>query len=504
MTAAQSALANLAFQNGNVDDAIRRYEELKKNSENGTLTRADRWQLISAYEAKEQWPIAKRELAAILNDAKNPPTPDERVRGANLYRQHKEDASALAQLDYVLKVSPANPSGAVTRAFIHLQAKEYEQAASVLRKAVELSTKESQAAPEVLFLMLAVIENETPPTDTSSTRTLKVIEEGLVAQPSSLQLAQAKYLVLAKAGDAKEALAFVESKANDDPKGPYRRMLIDVYREQKNFDGAEKLLRELASESSDDANVASALVEVVSLAAADAAAAGDGDRVRAVEEKAANLIREYRAKYPSNPTFLQAECDQAARRNDFTRAIAITEEIDKLTKSSSTGPLLRARLFAMQNRLPDVASAYSEALEREPRRLDIRILLGKTALKLGNFDQALQQAKLVLESKKDQPDALLIQARALDGSGVSDSQRDAARTTAVAQLEAAVAVNPRFAEAYLVIAEIELKRNRRPAAIDALKRGLAANPSDATALAQYIQLLSEPDPASPGGAARWT
>ncbi len=498
MTAAQSALANLALQNGNVDDAIRRYEELKKSSENGTLTRADRWQLITAYEAKEQWPIAKRELAAILNDPKAPPTPDERVRGANLYRQHKEDDSALAQLDYVLKTSPANASGAVTRAFIHLKAKEYEQAAKVLRTAVEHSNKEAQSPPDVIFLMLAVVENETPPLDTSSSRTLKIIEEGLAAQPASLQLAQAKYMVLAKAGDAKQALAFIELKAKDDPKGPYRRMLIDVYREQKNFDGAEKLLRDLISESPDDADAASALVEVVSLAAADAAASGDAERVRSFEEKAANLIREYRARYPSNLTFLQAECDQAARRNDFTRAVGVTEEIDKVAKNSPTGPLLRARLFAMQNRPRDVATAYTEALEREPRRLDVRVLLGKTSLKLGDVDQALQQAKFVLATKKDHPDAVLLQARALDASGVSDSQREAARSTAVSQLEAAVAADPHFAEAYHTIAEIELNRNRRPAAIDVLKRGLTANPADPAALAQYIQLLSEPDPASTG------
>ncbi len=92
MSAAQSALANLELQTGNLDDAIRRYEELKRNSETGKLSRADRWQLISAYVAKDQWPIAKRELAAILNDPKNPPSNDERVRGANVYRQRKEEA----------------------------------------------------------------------------------------------------------------------------------------------------------------------------------------------------------------------------------------------------------------------------------------------------------------------------------------------------------------------------------------------------------------------------
>ena len=73
MSAAQSALANLDLQSGKLDDAIRRFEELKHNSETGTLSRADRWQLVAAYVAKHQWPIAKRELAAILNDPKNPP-----------------------------------------------------------------------------------------------------------------------------------------------------------------------------------------------------------------------------------------------------------------------------------------------------------------------------------------------------------------------------------------------------------------------------------------------
>lgn len=498
MSAAQSALASLSLQNGNLDDAIRRYEELRTNSESGTLSRADRWQLIAAYDAKDQWPVAKRELAALLNDPNEPPTPDERVRGADFYRRHNEDASALAQLDYVLKISPANPSGAVMRAVIHLRAKEFDQAAGVLRKAIDLASKDGNKAAEALYLMLAVVENESPPLETGSTRALTVIDEGLAAQPASMLLAQSKYLALAKSGDAKEALAFVEAKAKEDPKGPYRRMLIDVYRDQKNFDGAESLLRDLAAESPDDVNIASALVEVVSLAAADAVATGDADRVRSSEEKTEKLIREYRTRFPTSLTFLQAECDQAARRGDFTRAVGVTEEIDKLAKGSAIGPLLRARLFSMQNRPREVARSYAEAVEREPRRLDVRLWLGKTELSLGNVDEALRQAEFVLETKKDDAEAVLLQARALDASGVGDAQREAARSKAVAQLEAVVAANPGFGEGYRTLAEIEMKRNRRPAAVEALKRGLDANPTDAITLAQYVQLLSEADPANPG------
>ena len=111
LPAAQSALANLSLRTGAFDDAIRRFEELKRSDQKGTLSRSDRWQLITAYVATGQWPLAKREIAAILNDTKNPPSDDERVRGANLYRQQGEDAPALSQLDYVLDVNPDPPLG---------------------------------------------------------------------------------------------------------------------------------------------------------------------------------------------------------------------------------------------------------------------------------------------------------------------------------------------------------------------------------------------------------
>ena len=49
MSAAQSALASLSLRTGSLDDAIRRFEELKRSDQNGTLSKADRWQLITAY-----------------------------------------------------------------------------------------------------------------------------------------------------------------------------------------------------------------------------------------------------------------------------------------------------------------------------------------------------------------------------------------------------------------------------------------------------------------------
>lgn len=497
LQAAQSALASLSLQAGDVDDAIRRFEELKRSNEAGSLGRVDRWQLVNAYVARKQWPAAKAEMAALLNDPANPPSPDDRVRAANYYRQQDEIPAAVELLDVVLKDHPTNASAVVTRALLHMQAKEYPAATALLRSGVDGTTAEGKKVPEVFLLMLAAVEYEAPPAATAGERTIKVVDEGLAAMPDSIPLVQAKYLILAKGGEAAKAMEFVESRAKDDAKGVYRRMLVDVYRDQKNYEGAEKLLRGLVADNPADGNLAAALVEVVSLAAAEAMGAGDAEKLRSLEESAAVLISDYRAKFPTNLAILQAECDQAARRGDYTRAVEITREVDKVAKHSSVGPLLRARLFSSQNQPHDVAKAYAEAVEREPRRLDVRVWLGKASLKVGDVDEALTQAKHVLNVEKGNRDANLLQAMALDASGLGDAQREQARAAAVAQLESAVAADPKFVDALETIADIELKRNRRPAAIAALKRALAVSPSDPAALAQYVQLLAEPDPSGP-------
>ncbi len=509
MSAAQSALATIELQTGKVDDAIRRFEELKRNSASGNLNRADRWQLITAYVAKDQWPLARRELAGLLNDPKNPPNPDERVRGANLYRQQNEEAAARAQLDYVLKINPTNAAAVVTRSFLHMGAKQYDQAAGILRQAIDKvsqtidpETKKPALPAAVFYLMLAAVEHDSPPKETSDRRSREVLDQGLAIHPQSIELVQAEYLLLSASGDSKAGLALLESKAKNDTKGTFRRLLVDVLREQRLYDKAEEQLRQLLRESPDDVNLAAALVQVISLEAATAGAQGQADRQRSLENTALAKIADYRKRYPDTLVFLQTECDLTARAGNVDKAIALTEEIDKLAPSSTTGPLLRARLFGLQNKTVEVAKAFGEALERNPNQPEVRLLLGQELLKQGNAEDALKQAQIVLETRKDRPDALLLEARALAATGSTDTSKEAARQTAVARLEKVIKLQPTYLEAYHVLADIEQARGRRPAAIDVLSRDLQANPQDGEAVARLIQLLAGPgpqgQPASPG------
>ncbi len=106
----------------------------------------------------------------------------------------------------------------------------------------------------------------------------------------------------------------MESKAKEDPKGPFRRLLVEKYREQKQLDRAEQLLSELHQEFPDESNLAAALVQVVSLEAAEAAARNQTDRERQLKGRAMSMIRDFRARYPNAVAFLQAECDMTAAR----------------------------------------------------------------------------------------------------------------------------------------------------------------------------------------------
>ena len=250
------------------------------------------------------------------------------------------------------------------------------------------------------------------------------------------------------------------------------------------------MLRELLEESPDDTNLAAALVQVVSLDAAEAGAANQPDRQRELNDQAATMIRQYRERYPNSIVFLQAECDLVARRGDFSRAIELTREIDKVSKTSPMGALLRARLYAASGQTRDLAQAYKDALDRNPRQIDLRVLLGQTKLKLGEADEALRQANIVLDAEKNRPDALLLQARALAESGTTMTEKDQQQQAAIARLVTATKANPTFEEAFHTLAEIHLKRNNRAAALAVLKENLKANPTDATAAAKLIEILA--------------
>ncbi len=145
-TASQSALAGMAMESGDLDSAIVRYREMLKDPSAAGLSRSIRWQLVAAQAAKKEWPAAKAELKALLNDPKSPATSEERVRAATFYRLNKEDGPALALSDEVIKADPTYPGAVVTRAEILARTGKHAEAITTIRRAIDASSSEGKKA----------------------------------------------------------------------------------------------------------------------------------------------------------------------------------------------------------------------------------------------------------------------------------------------------------------------------------------------------------------------
>ncbi|MGE3818274.1 MAG: tetratricopeptide repeat protein, partial [Isosphaeraceae bacterium] len=490
--AAQSALANLALRTGEVGDAIQRFEALRSSEGPGALARADHWQLTAAYAAKGQWNSARREIAVMLNDTTNPPTLDERVRAANLYRQNKEYAPAAAQLDYVLSVDPTHTGAVVSKAYALGEEKKSAEAADLLRKAIATPRKAGGKVPAVLHLMLAGLESALPPEASASDRALKALDEGLSVEPDSIDLVKAKYLLLSSTKGAKEALAFVTAQAKGATEGPMARLLVEVHREQGDDAGAEASLRELVAKNPTDATLAASLVQVVAAQADQAASKDDAAAERGFREKAASLIRQFRVKFPDEVVFLQQDCELAFRGGDLAKAASITKEIDRIAKNSPVGPLMRARLYTAQGRPSDAAAAYAEALERDPAQPDVRLMLAQARLEIGQFDEAIKQTRMVRENDRNRFDAVLLEARALTQPASTRSQTEARRAEAIQKLDEVLKAQPRYTSAYHQKADVQVAQGKIDAAAATLRAGIDAVPEDALGVARLVEVLATP------------
>ncbi len=497
VAASRSALASIALETGDLDSAISRYSEMLKDGTAAGFSRAVRWQIVAAQVAKKEWTAARAEIQALLADTQAKASPDEKVRAATYYRLNKEDAPALALCDEVLKVDPAYPGAVVTRAEILSRAKNPAEAIATVRRAIDASAAGGKKAPAVFYLLMAAVEATIPPASDGYGRALKALDRGLESTPDSIELVQAKGRVLTITRGEKAGVAFVEEKSREFPKGPFRRMLLTVYRDQGDFASAERVAAELLKETPTDATAAAMQVRMIAARSSEASGRGDRAEAKRLDDRAASLIYEYRARFKSDPTFTQLDCELEIRRGDFTRALALSQEVDAQARTSPVGPLLRSQIFQKKDQPREAAAALSEALARNPKLADARLQLARLSLKAGQNDEALRQAKFLQDADPDKPTglaALLVEARAMASQTGNPAQVRANRDRAIGRLDGAIRARPDFAEAYYAMADIHLADDDRPRAVAALKAALKVNPEDATALGSAIRILAERRP----------
>ncbi len=483
-TAARWALADIALQNQNLDVAISRFEGLLRDGDASSVNRSVRWKLVTANAAKGNLAQAKAEVARLV--AEPEATDQEKVQAADFYRRHNDLPACMAQLDAVLKQTPNHRGALAYKALALASTDKADEASDLLRKAMETGDQ-----PSELYLMLAASENMRNPKQQAGPRALAALEEGLVKHPKAIELIQAKYQVLKLQGDPK-AVEYVENLARADASKAMKLVLAEVYREDGALEKAEAVVAEVLKESPKDDRLAASLVGLVARQAEAAANAGNAALLKTLDARATELIRKFRATFPTDASFPQAECELAARQGDLAKAKRISDEISALDPGSPIGPLLRARLYGAEGKTDEVVRSYEEALRRSPGRTDIRLALAQANLVQGKTDQALQQTSFVLAGDGDQPTALLLKAEALVNQEGPEADRVKRRAEAAKLLRDSITTNPNFQEAYHLLAEIRLLEGDRAKALNALREGIKVNANDDTGLSALIQHLCEP------------
>lgn len=485
--AAKGASAAMALQSGDSDKALREFEALAKTGNGpGSIGRNARWQLIGAYAAKGDWAKAEADLKALLADKQSPPTEEERIRAASLYRQYGTPDAALAILDDILKGNPGSDRAAILKALTLYDQAKLEAGAEALRAAIAAS-KEPTAQ---VFLVLAAFEYTLGDKATRPERALKALDAGLLKHKDELALVEARYRILKYSDGEKAAAAYVESVAPNSER--LKQFLIAVYRDQKRWQDAERAINDLRKAHPNDRSLTLTLAQVLASRADQALAENDPSLSRQIGDEALTLIRSARKQFKAPIEFLDLESDIALRRGDMSAAISLTQEMDQVDKASPAGALKRARLHLVANNQREAAQALKEALERSPQRIEVRIQLSRLYLGLGDPAGALEQANLILDRVSNQPDGTLLKAQALMLMTGSVSQVAGWREEAAKLLKGLTAKAPKLPNAYTLLADARALQDRRPEAIAALKDGLKANPNDPGILTALIYRLAQP------------
>jgi predicted Zn-dependent protease len=481
--AAQWALASQALARHQFDQAIQQFRSIVRDAP-AELGRAARWRLATALAEKGDPAASIREIQELV--AAQETTPEERVEAATLMRKLKKPAEAITLVEKALAEEPGLESALALRAALHLDQGQMPQAAALLRQAIDRGTKTPS-----LYLFLAAIEQQLGPAGTATDRALAVLNQGIEQNPDSFELIRDRYRAMRFARDPR-ALEVLERTVASSPKPDLKWLLVEIYREEKQWDQAEVLVRKLHEDAPKEPRLALTLIGIVAAKANAAARQGDVAAESRLNAECKELIQGFRQDFPDDPAFLQAEAELAERVGDRSRAHALAAELTEKYPTSASGPILQARFAQHEGKPEEVAHAYEQALEREPARQDIRLALAQNRLAQGQVDHAVRLASAAVQADPDRPEAILLEAQSLAARDGSPSEVKSNRENAIRKLRQALEKAPNWSVGYHLIAQIEMLNSERSRAIATLKNALKLKPADDTAIEMLVQILAEP------------
>lgn len=483
-TAAEWSLAALAMENKDFENAIARLESIIQGTPAGSMERAARWQIIAARTENGQWADARKELIALLNEPES--TVDERVQAADFFRRNDEVDVAETLIDQVLSRKPGHSGAVIIKSYLLSEQDRTADAVSRLKAAIDLEEQ-----PPAVYLMLAAFAGETSGSDGAIATIRETLEDGLDAHPNSVELLRSIYEIIRKADGLDAAIASVEQRAeaDDSEDDRVKRLLVDIYTQAGRLDEAETLVESLIERQPKNARLAAGLITIVSSKAIRAGRENRQKDEAALNAKTLSFIQQFRERFPDDLRFPQAECELALREADYVKAETVAKQIEELNAESPIGPLLRAQVYRDQGLDERAAQAYRDALDSNPLRDDIRIVLAQVLLDLGRVDEALAETGRILDRSPDRPDAVLLHAGMIASQGGTPEQVADRQDQAIALIQRTIDRNPSFTKGHLEIARINDLRGRTDEAIEGLRAAREESPDDEQLLSALVRYL---------------
>src|SRR5581483_4610276 len=161
----------------------------------------------------------------------------------------------------------------------------------------------------------------------------------------------------------------------------------------------------------------------------------------------------------------------------------------QLNPANSRGLLGVVETYLAQNKTQQAIDTLQDELSKHPDRLDVRLALGNTAVRLGKFDLALSQFEKVLSAVPKNTRA----AGDLYFRIGETYRRKGDLNNAVIAFQKAREILPESAIAASGLAQTLDAAHRKPEARQAYEQALKLNPRDAVALNNLAYLLAETD-----------
>lgn len=392
---------------------------------------------------------AKARVAALLK--KNPKDVEALLLHANAMAALRDPASAIAQIEEALKVSPDSSRAFVYLGAVRMQSGEAKEAEAAFRKAIALDPASIDAKLALANFLWAA--ERAPEAEA-------IIKEALAKEPQHLLANRMLAVLYISTRRVKEAEQPLKAVADVSKTPAARFQLADYYVSVGRTKDAVSLLTPL---SSDPATFAEAESRLAALDYSEGRLAEAHKRLDAV------LTR-----VPKHAPVLVMKAQWLTTENKLDQALESANAAVAADPQSAAAHFALAVVHDRRREVADATKSYKEVLRLNPRAVAAQVELSRLSLTSGDNTGALQYAEEARQAEPSNPEARVALARSLIAAG-----NLARAETEIAEL---LKRAPNAAVVHAVNGTLQASRRNAAAAHSSFERALELSPGFLEAL----------------------